>query len=136
MNSMIQQRITIIKIRRPVTQNLNEELQWFGTSLGLFNLRDKDKSCFRIFIELLKATKHNKTITSDELADHLGLSRGTVIHHVNKLMETGLVVHEGKGYMLRVNNLSALIEELEEDIERTCSSLKRIAQEIDDKMKR
>ncbi|MBI5072732.1 winged helix-turn-helix transcriptional regulator, partial [Candidatus Woesearchaeota archaeon] len=94
---MIQQRITIIKIRRPVTQNLNEELQWFGTSLGLFNLRDKDKSCFRIFIELLKATKHNKSITSDELADHLALSRGTVIHHVNKLMETGLVVHEGKG---------------------------------------
>ncbi len=133
---MIQQRITIIKIRRPVTQNLNEELQWFGTSLGLFNLRDKDKSCFRIFIELLKATKHNKNISSDELADHLGLSRGTVIHHVNKLMETGLVVHEGKGYMLRVNNLSALIEELEEDIERTCTSLKRIAQEIDDKMKR
>lgn len=133
---MIQQRITIIKIRRPATENLNEELQWFGTSLGLFNLRDKDKSCFRIFIELLKVTKHNKSITSDELADHLGLSRGTVIHHVNKLMETGLVVHEGKGYMLRVNNLSALIEELEEDIERTCISLKRIAQEIDDKMRR
>ena len=133
---MIQQRITIIKIRRPVTENLNEELQWFGTSLGLFNLRDKDKSCFRIFIELLKATKRNKSITSDELADHLALSRGTVIHHVNKLMETGLVVHEGKGYMLRVNNLSALIEELEEDINRTCTSLKRIAQEIDDKMKR
>lgn len=132
---MIQQRITIIKIRRPVTQNLNEELQWFGTSLGLFNLRDKDKSCFRIFIELLKATKHNKSITSDELADHLALSRGTVIHHINKLMETGLVVHEEKGYMLRVNNLSSLIEELEEDLERTCSSLKRIAQEIDDKMK-
>lgn len=133
---MIQQRITIIKIRRPVTENLNEELQWFGTSLGLFNLRDKDKSCFRIFIELLKATKNNKSISSDDLAERLGLSRGTVIHHVNKLMETGLVVHEGKGYMLRVNNLSALIEELEEDINRTCSSLKRIAQEIDDKMKR
>lgn len=133
---MIQQRITIIKIRRPVTENLNEELQWFGTSLGLFNLRDKDKSCFRIFIELLKATKNNKSISSDDLAERLELSRGTVIHHVNKLMETGLVVHEGKGYMLRVNNLSALIEELEEDINRTCSSLKRIAQEIDDKMKR
>ncbi|MBI5073384.1 winged helix-turn-helix transcriptional regulator, partial [Candidatus Woesearchaeota archaeon] len=85
---------------------------------------------------LLKATKHNKSITSDELADHLALSRGTVIHHVNKLMETGLVVHEGKGYMLRVNNLSALSEELEEDIQRTCTFLKRIAQEIDDKMKR
>ena len=131
---MIQQRITIIKIRRPAEQSLNTELQWLGTSLGLFNLRDKDKSCFRIFIELLKATKHNKAITSDDLAEKLGLSRGTVIHHINKLMETGLVVHEERSYMLRVSNLSALIDELEDDITRTCTSLRKIAQEIDTKM--
>ncbi len=132
---MIQQRITIIKIRQPTQQNLNEELQWFGTSLGLFNLRDKDKSCFRIFIELLKATKLNKTISSDELAKKLQLSRGTVVHHINKLMETGLVISEHRGYMLRVNNLSALIDEIEEDMKRTCISLRKIADDIDKRMK-
>jgi len=132
---MFQQRITIIKIRQPVQQNLNEELQWFGTSLGLFNLRDKDKSCFRIFIELLKATKLNKTISSDELAKKLMLSRGTVVHHINKLMETGLVIYEHRGYTLRVNNLSALIDEIEEDMKRTCISLRKIADNIDKRMK-
>ncbi|MFA6889190.1 MAG: winged helix-turn-helix domain-containing protein [Candidatus Woesearchaeota archaeon] len=132
---MIQQRITIIKIRQPIQQNLNEELQWFGTSLGLFNLRDKDKSCFRIFIELLKTTKLNKTISSDELAKKLILSRGTVVHHINKLMETGLVIYEHRGYMLRVNNLSALIDEIEEDMKRTCVSLRKIADNIDKRMK-
>ena len=66
--ALIQQRITIIRMRRPETPSLNEELQWFGSSLGLFNLRDKDKSCFRIFIELLKATKtnNNKNKTSGQ----------------------------------------------------------------------
>ncbi len=132
---MIQQRITIIKIRSPVNENLNEELQWFGTSLGLFNLRDKDRSCFRIFIELLKATKRNKAITSDELAEMLDLSRGTVVHHLHKLMETGLVVYEKPGYMLRVNNLSALIDELEEDVSRMCTSLRKIAGDIDKRMR-
>ena len=123
-------------MRRPETPSLNEELQWLGSSLGLFNLRDKDKSCFRIFIELLKATKTNRSITSDELAERLTLTRGTVVHHINKLMETGLVVYEKKGYMLRVNNLSALIDELEEDMKRTCATLRKIAEDIDVRMKR
>ncbi len=134
--AFIQQRITIIRLRRPETQSLNEELQWFGSSLGLFNLRDKDKSCFRIFIELLKASKINRSVSSDELADHLDLSRGTVVHHLNKLMETGLVVYEKRGYMLRVKNLSALIDELEDDMKRTCDSLRKIAGDIDTRMKR
>ena len=134
--AFIQQRITIIRLRRPETQSLNEELQWFGSSLGLFNLRDKDKSCFRIFIELLKASKINRSVTSDELADRLDLSRGTVVHHLNKLMETGLVVYEKRGYMLRVKNLSALIDELEDDMKRTCNSLRKIAGDIDTRMKR
>ena len=91
--AFIRQRITIINIRKPKEQNINEELQWFGTSLGLFNLRDKDKSCFRVFIELLKSAKQKQIVTSDELASKLGLSRGTIIHHINKLLESGLVVH-------------------------------------------
>src|SRR3990167_11073730 len=80
-------KITIISLRRPLEKTINQELQWFGNSLGLFNLRDKDKSCFRVFIELLKAAKANMPLTSDELAYRLNLSRGTVIHHINKLME-------------------------------------------------
>ena len=79
------QTITIIRNRLPKKQ-VNEELQWFGDSLGLFNLRDKDKSCFRIFLELVKAAKVNNPLTSDEIGEHLKLSRGTVIHHINKLM--------------------------------------------------
>ena len=35
-------KITIIKIRKPARNELNEELQWVGASLGLFNLRDKE----------------------------------------------------------------------------------------------
>ena len=124
-------KITIVKIRKPDERNLNTELQWLGDSLGLFNLRDKDKSCFRIFIELLKAAKIKEPLSSDEIAFRLNLSRGTVIHHINKLMDSGLVVHHKNKYMLRVENLSSLIEELHRDIKRTCLDLKKVAEEID-----
>lgn len=130
----IRQRITIVNIRKPAEHNVNQELQWFGTSLGLFNLRDKDKSTFRVFIELLKSAKRHETLTSDELGARLGLSRGTIIHHINKLIEYGLVVHEGNTYILRVDNLKSLIEELEKDLKRACDDLKEVAKEIDERL--
>lgn len=127
----ISHRITIVSVSKPVRQNINDELQWFGSSLGLFGLRDKDKSCFRIFIELLKSTKAKKPMTSDELAHNLHLSRGTVVHHLNKLMEAGIVVNYHNKYLLRVENLGALIEELRKDIKRTVDDLSEIAEDID-----
>ncbi len=127
-------KITIVNVRRPAEENINQELQWFGHSLGLFNLRDKDKSCFRTFLELLKAAKLRRPLSSDELAFRLDLSRGTVVHHINNLMKAGIVVHESNRYMLRVDNLKDLIDEVEEDIKRTCSNLRIIANKIDKKL--
>jgi len=125
------QRITIMNIRKPVQKNVNQELQWLGSSLGLFNLRDKDKSCFRVFIELIKNAKKNFPVSSDELAYRLGLSRGTVIHHIHRLLDSGIVVQANKGYILRVSTLKELIDEVEKDLRRTCDELKEMAEEID-----
>src|SRR3989338_9372674 len=125
------QRITIFNIRKPIEKNINEELQWLGSSLGLFNLRDKDKSCFRVFIELIKNAKFGKPLSSDEIAYRLGLSRGTVIHHINKLIDAGIVLQAERGYILRVSTLRELIDEVEKDLRRTCDELKEMAEEID-----
>ena len=130
----IRQRITIINIRRPDAVNINSELQWLASSLGLINLRDKDKSCFRIFIELLKSAKQNQAISSDDLAHTLSLSRGTVVHHLNKLMESGLVLSEKKRYLLRVSTLHSLVDEIEKDFSRTCEEIREAAHEMDRKL--
>ena len=111
----IRQKITIVSIKKPSQRNINQELQWLGSSLGLFNMRDKDKSCFRVFIELLKSAKSGHPLSSDQIAGRLSLSRGTVIHHINRLIEAGIVIHEGTTYTLRVEKLRLLIDELEKD---------------------
>ena len=131
----IHQKITIIQIRKPARINLNEELQWLGNSLGLFSERDKDKSCFRIFLELLKAGKVHKFLSSDDLAEQLALSRGTVVHHLHKLLEAGIVVIEGKRYILRQEHLERLIDEIRKDIWRTCEDMLRTAKEIDNALR-
>ncbi len=124
-------KITITRLRKPENHNINQELQWFGNSLGLFGLRDKDKSCFRIFIELLKSAKAGEGLTSDEMAFKLNLSRGTVVHHLNKLMEAGIVVNRKNKYFMRVENLKELIKVLKNDIDRSFKDLEEMANEID-----
>lgn len=124
-------KITIVKVSKPIEKDINKELQWLGHSLGLFNMRDKDKSCYRIFLELLKAAKRREALTSDQLAEKLDLTRGTVIHHINKLMESGLVIHEKNYYTLRVEKLENLMHELAEDLEKSLRNLKEVAVDID-----
>ncbi len=128
---MFVRRITIVNVRRPKEVSVNDELQWFGHTLGLFGERDRDKSCFRIFIELIKAIKATGGLSSDELADKLGLTRATVIHHLNTLMERGIVKHEGNRYIMRDDKLSLLVDDLQRDMERAVSEMRQAAKELD-----
>ena len=127
-------RVTIVKIRKPLTRDINEEIQWFSDSLGLFSERDKEKSKYRIFLELLKASKQKRALSSEELANNSDLSRATVIHHLNSLMEKGLIESERNRYFLRVSNLEQLIKLIKEDIEITLEDLRKIAKELDEEL--
>lgn len=132
--AILYQKITIVRYNKPIKNDINEDLQWVGNSLGLFNLRDKDKSCFRIFIELLKTAKENKKISSDEIAHKLDLSRGTVVHHINKMIEAGIILREGNRYILRNDSLQSLVDQIESDAKQACKELRDVAKEIDERI--
>ncbi|HJX05911.1 MAG TPA: ArsR family transcriptional regulator [Candidatus Nanoarchaeia archaeon] len=127
-------RITIIRSTRPEREDINKELQWLGGTLGLFNLRDKDKSCFRVFIALVQALKEGKKLTSDELAARTRLSRGTVVHHLNKLMSSGIVVQERNRYSLRMDSLEEMAEHIKMDVDEAWDKLLEVARDIDEKL--
>jgi len=114
--------------------NVNELIQWFGKSIGLFGPRDREKSCFRLFVELFKAGANNKALTSDELASLLSLSRGTVVHHLDRLMETGLVTSRKNRYSIRERTFEELIKTIEEDITSMLENLKVASKKLDDNL--
>jgi len=128
------QRITIIRLRQPPSHEVNARLQWLGTSLGLFGDRDKDRSCFRLFVEILNSSRRNEGLTSDELAYRLRLSRATVIHHLHKLLDSGIVVHEQSRYLLRDRRLQDVLGDMQRDAERLYADLRAVAAEIDQRL--
>jgi len=127
-------RITLVRIRRPAYLDINQELQWLGNSLGLFGIRDRDSSCFRVFITLVKRSKSNQITSSDEIAEKLGLTRGTVVHHLSRLMDSGIVIREKGGYILREADLQRLVKNLTSDVENMLTELQDVAREIDQKI--
>jgi len=129
----MERKIIIIRTRRVYDNNVNQQLQWLGTSLGLFNLRDKDSSCFRVFITLVRTAK-KRSLSSDEIAHMLDLSRGTVVHHLIKLMDAGIVVKEQSGYILREETLQKVVADLQHDVNRYFSELQEVAKEIDERL--
>lgn len=127
-------KITVIKLRKPTEKDVNKDLQWFSESFGLFGERDKEKSCFRIFLELIKATRRKKTLSSDEIALRSNLSRATAVYHLSKLQEAGLVAYFNNKYMLRVENLENLVVEIRKDALRAFEDLQDIAKDLDEEL--
>jgi predicted transcriptional regulator len=126
----MRRRITIVQLPPPKGHDINYELQWLGNSLGLFGERDRDRSCFRVFITLVKEAKKDP-LSSDQIAHQLHLSRGTVVHHINHLMSSGIVGKERGGYSLRMESLQELMNEMKRDMEKMFSKLDKVSREID-----
>ncbi|MEA3248552.1 MAG: winged helix-turn-helix transcriptional regulator [Nanoarchaeota archaeon] len=125
--------IRILNIKPSLKQPLNEEIQWFSNCLGMFNKRDKEKSCFRIFIHLLKERDY---LSSEQLAERSNLSRATVIHHASRLIDSGLVMKKEEGYFLRFDSLEDLTKEIEKDVCSTFKKLREISKKIDEELRR
>ena len=84
---------------------------------------------------LLKSSKKNIGISSEEIADATSLSRGTVVYHLNKLIEAGLAKESKKKYYLEADSLEGLTEKIRLDMGLALDNLKKLGKEIDVKMK-
>jgi len=125
---------TILDLRMMPIVDVQQDIEWICKSFGFLESRDKEKTAARIFRELLEATKNRKGLSSDELAERLKLSRGTMVHHLNKLMKSGLVIHHQGRYKLRAFSLQRTIEEVKRDIIRVFENISQVAKSIDENL--
>jgi DNA-binding transcriptional ArsR family regulator len=133
MNVYVGNEINIIKRDVPDGANLNDLLQWYGASIGLFSPRDKDSSCFRVFITLFHDVKDgSKGLKSEEIAGQTDLSRGTVVHHLNKLRDRGIVAQADSEYFLKVDSLTEMTSLLREEVNDALDDIDSVAGRVDD----
>jgi predicted transcriptional regulator len=124
-------KIVVRKVERPFKDDFEHQLTWICSTLGFFEPIDKDKNAAAVFKELVLASERGEALTSTALAQRVGMSRGAIINHLSNLLRSGLIEKNGKYYSARSRSMKRTIEEIEEDVERIFSQLKRAAEEID-----
>ena len=122
------------KLRDPPEQTSKKDVEWVAHSLGFVTRRDQDKTAFRILNALIQAAGEGKGMTSEELSEVVEPTVGSVIYHLKKLMNSGLIVKFDSTYELRGMNLKNTIEEIKKEINMTLESIMDIAGEIDEEI--
>jgi predicted transcriptional regulator len=124
----------IKKLREPTEKQIDKDIEWVCNSFGFITPRDQDKTAFRILKALVKSAKESKGLTSEELTELVEPTIGSVIYHLKRLMKAGLVVKLDSTYELRMKSLLATIEEIEKEISMTLADIKKVAEDIDNKV--
>ena len=125
-------KIKIKKIKTPPPGSLRKDIDFICKSFGYFSSRDKNCTAGKIFrLMVKKTTGESKGLTSDEIAEKLDLSRGTIVYHLNSFIQAGLVKRQNNRYQLRSDSLQKSLEEIKQDVERLFNEMMKIADEID-----
>ncbi len=122
-------RFVIRFIETPDSQNPDEIIRWFCAVFGLST--EKDSIEGQILQLFIKKAYGSKGISSTELTAETSAPRSTVIYHLNRLIDSGLVVRRGRQYRLRASEMQKTIEEIEYDVEREMRRMMDIAVEFD-----
>lgn len=118
-------------VERPDSESPDEMIRWFCNVFGLSNDDDSDRIEEDILRSFVTAAYHDEGLASSELKLHADIARSTVIYHLNRFIDVGLLVKHGRKYYLRASEMSKAIEEIEYDIDREMSRMLDTAKEFD-----
>ncbi len=127
-------QVVIRRVEQPFSHQLDDEFNWLLQCLGFFEPIDKGKTAASVFKELVKSTEQHKALTSTELADRIGMSRGAVINHLNNLLRSGLILKHGSKYFARSKSMQRTIKELQDEIDLVFKRMEKTAKELDEEM--
>lgn len=125
--------ITIKSISRPDYNDPRALLKWFCTVFGLDDKVSKGSKDIKeqILINFLYAAREGRGISSTELKIEPKIPRSTLIYHLNRFVDMGIIVRKGHKYHLRADNMSKVVEEINYDIDREFMKMLNVAKEFD-----
>ncbi len=132
---MAQQQKTLVvrNVELPARKGFNSDFEWLCECLGLTS-GEKGDLAPEIFRHVVEAEKKGRHARSIVISRKFKVTRGGAVYHLNRLIETGLIVRHGREYELRAGNLSETMDEVEEDMLRMFKRMKQIAHEMDEQL--
>ena len=134
------EQIVLRKAEPPRPADVEEDFGWVCYSLGICGRsrasenEDETIPAVRLFRVIVteSASSGNKGVTINRLSERLEISRTAVVHHLNRMESSGLVIRKGREYRLRRYGLERTIGEVRGDIEKMFDEFETIAKELDE----
>ena len=102
----------------------------FCQVLRIVEERDVDGTVVRVVRTILREGRDGP-VGGTELAEASGLKRVTVLHHLRRLEELGLVQRSGHKYALAPSSLEDMMESMRQETLAMLAECKGLAREID-----
>ncbi|MCL5434574.1 MAG: hypothetical protein M1559_02575 [Candidatus Marsarchaeota archaeon] len=123
--------IIIRSVEKPSDNQPQVLIKWFCEVFGLANDDEDNGIEEQILMRFAKAAYQGHGISSSELKLDKDIARSTVIYHLNRLMDMGIIIKRGRKYYLRAMDMSKTIEEIEYDLNREIMKMLDTAKEMD-----
>ena len=125
------QQIMIRFIEKPDQNDAEGIIRWFCDVFGLSSPEDENPVEEQILKSFVEAARDGKGLSSSELDLETKLARSTVIYHLNRFRDAGLIVKRGRKYYLRAGKMENVIQEVGYDLERELRGLIDASKRLD-----
>ncbi|MGC8648413.1 MAG: winged helix-turn-helix domain-containing protein [Candidatus Micrarchaeia archaeon] len=124
--------IVIRSVDKPVREkdNVDVLIKWFCEAFGLSKEDEKDSIEEKILKKFIYAALKDKGISSGELKFGKPIPRSTIIYHLNRFIDAGLIIKRGRRYYLRSVDMAGVIKELEYDMDREIKRMLDMAEDL------
>ncbi|MEM0200894.1 MAG: hypothetical protein QXD23_00635 [Candidatus Micrarchaeaceae archaeon] len=123
------EKIVIKSVGRPEKEDIDHLSMWFCEVFDLGNKEDEIEP--NILKEIIIKSNLGKGVTSKELNKDLEIPRSTVIYHLNRFIDVGLIIRKGRQYYLRSDDLKSTIEDMQAEMFREFNRVIDFAQRMD-----
>ncbi len=126
--------LKIKKINKPKKGDVEEDIGWFCSSLGLCSGRDTEFTSTRIITDILNKIAEDERVFSESIARDVGITQGLVNHHLRNLINAGVLVREKKQISIKGGSLKQAIKEMRRKALNMLEDIEEMAEEIDNEL--
>ncbi len=130
------EKIVIRAVQMPNQKRPDEMIRWFCAVFGFSSEQGESTIEEQILEKFADAAYRGNGLSSSELTFKQKIARSTVIYHLNRFIDAGIIVKKGRKYYLRATDMSTVMEEIEYDLDREMRKMINAAREFDRIMSR
>jgi len=120
-----------VMVQRKDSENIDAELASLCKMMRIMSDRDTDGTLPQV-LKIMMVEGRGKPVGGSDLSRISGINRITIIHHLGRLEDAGLVRRSEGKYILKIQSAEDMLMEFRKEMEKHFSEMDEMAREIDE----